>query len=319
MKKCEDIKDSLPLYLDDSLSGADKKAVEEHLKACPLCTKELTQLSKAQSLVNNVDRIDPPPWLKQTIMARVREEAEKKSFVRKLFYPLRIKIPVQVFATICIAVLAVYIYRSGEERTKEVVPSYAPAPVMEIQKSQIPEGKENNFADQEIRNEDKSIQKKGAEKEVVKEESVYPAKDSAEQISSDMQGDKLESAPAAKSVVLPQVAMEQKNKSALPGASVRTAKATQRQDSATKPNFLLKVSDVDAAAGEVEKLLFKYEAQNLTRQIIQDKIIITARLKNQNITDLITKLKTIGLLEHGSISTQHVEGETFIVMEIVNH
>lgn len=319
MKKCKDIKDSLPLYLDDSLSGADKKAVEEHLKACPQCTKELTLLSKAQTLVNNLDMVDPPPWFKQKIMARVREEAEEKSFIQKLFYPLQIKIPVQIFATICIAVLAVYIYRSGEEQTKEVIPSYAPAPVIEIQKSQTTDRKEKTFADKETRKEYKSIQEKGAEKEAVKEESVYPAKDSAEQISSDLQGDKLESAPAAKSVVLSQAAMEQKNKSAVPGTSVRIAKTTLRQEATVKHNLLLKVSDVDIAAGEVEKLLLKYEAQNLTRQTIQDKIIITAELKNQNIKDLITKLKTIGLLEQENISTHHVEGETLMIIEIANH
>jgi len=296
MKKCKDIKNSLPLYLDNSLSGADKKAVEEHLKACPPCTKELILLSKAQALVNNLDTVDPPPWFKQKIMARVRQEAEKKSFAQKLFYPLRIKLPVQIFATICIAVLAVYIYRSGEDRTKEVVPSYAPAPVIETQKSQMPEGKDKTLADKEIPQEYKSMQKKGAEKEAFKEESIYPAKDSAEQISSDMQGNKFESAPAVKSVVLPQAAMEQKNKSTVLGTSARTATVPQRQDLATKPNLVLKVSDVDAAAGEVEKLLLKYEAKNLTRQAIQDKIIITAELKNKNIKELITKLKTIGRL-----------------------
>jgi hypothetical protein len=319
MKKCEDIKNSLPLYLDNSLSGGDKKAVEEHLKACPQCTKELTLLSKAQTLVNNLDTVDPPPWFKQKIMARVREEAEKKSPVQKLFYPLRIKLPVQIFATICIAVLAVYIYRSGEERAKEIVPSYAPAPVIETQKSQMPEEKDNTLADKAIRQEDKFMQKKGAEKETVKEASVYPAKDTAEQISSEVRGDKFESAPAATSVVLPQAAMEQKNKSAVSGASLRTANAPQKQDSVMKPNLLLKVSDVDTAAGEVEKLLFKYAAKNLTRQTLQDKIIITAELKNKNINDLITELKTIDLLEQGNISTHHVEGETFIVIEIANH
>jgi hypothetical protein len=39
----------------------------------------------------------------------VRKEAGRKSFVQKWFYPLRFKIPVQVAATVVIAVLAVYI------------------------------------------------------------------------------------------------------------------------------------------------------------------------------------------------------------------
>ena len=54
MKKCKDIENILPLYLDDSLSGADKKAVEEHLKSCSQCTKTLSQLSKTETLVNSL-------------------------------------------------------------------------------------------------------------------------------------------------------------------------------------------------------------------------------------------------------------------------
>ena len=76
MKNCKEIENNLSLYLDDSLSGADKQAVEEHLKSCPRCTKALIQLSKTQTLVNNLAEIEPPAWFKQKIMAKVRKKAE---------------------------------------------------------------------------------------------------------------------------------------------------------------------------------------------------------------------------------------------------
>jgi uncharacterized membrane protein YfbV (UPF0208 family) len=78
--------------------------------------------------------VEPPPWFKQKIMSRVREEAEKKSLAQKWFYPLRIKIPVQIMAAIVIAVFAVYIYRSGDEQMKVVLPPTSPTPVMETKK-----------------------------------------------------------------------------------------------------------------------------------------------------------------------------------------
>jgi len=161
MKNCKEIENNLSLYLDDSLSDADKKAVEEHLKSCPRCTKALVQLSKTHTLVNNLAEVEPPAWFKQKIMAKVRKKAEKKSFVQKLFYPLRIKIPVQILATVFIAVLAVYIYRAGEEQMKEVVPSSAPAPIMEVQKSQLPEQKMKTSANENIQKEDHVIKKGG--------------------------------------------------------------------------------------------------------------------------------------------------------------
>ena len=89
MKTCKDIKNSLPLYLDDSLSDTDKKAVEEHLKTCPNCTKTITQLSKTETLVNSLTDVNPPPWLKYRIMARVREEAERKALFKNYFIRYR--------------------------------------------------------------------------------------------------------------------------------------------------------------------------------------------------------------------------------------
>src|SRR4030042_6864652 len=102
MKNCKDIENSLPLYLDNLLSDADKRAVEAHLKSCPQCVKLLAQLQRTGKLVDNLEEVEPPPWFKQKIMARGREDAKKKSFTQKWFYPLRIKVPVQVFATIFI-------------------------------------------------------------------------------------------------------------------------------------------------------------------------------------------------------------------------
>jgi len=96
MINCKEIENNLPLYLDNSLSRVDKQTVEEHLKSCPQCAKAFAQLQKTEKLVNNLTEIDPPPWFKQKIMAKVREESEKKNLVQKWFYPLQIKIPVQI-------------------------------------------------------------------------------------------------------------------------------------------------------------------------------------------------------------------------------
>lgn len=137
MKKCSAIENLLPLYAEGVLSDAEKRVVEEHLSDCAACQKELACLQEAGRLVNNLPDVEEPAWFQQKIMARVREEAEKESFVRKWFYPLRIKIPVQIMATIVIAVLAVYIYRSGDEQAKRMLPG-APRPTAEMRMEQAP-------------------------------------------------------------------------------------------------------------------------------------------------------------------------------------
>jgi anti-sigma factor RsiW len=318
MKNCKEIENNLPLYLDSLLTGADKQALEEHLKSCPRCTKALIQLSKTQTLVNDLTEVEPPAWFKQKIMAKVREESEKKSLVQKWFYPLRIKIPVQILATVFIAVLAVYIYRAGEEQMKEVVPSSAPVPVMEVQKSQLPEQKMKTSVDENIQKEDQVIEKKGMPREEVREVAVDATKDVNKQVVTNIEADKYESAPAAKSVEQSGAELEKKKESNILGAAMKASRAPRAQRVMPNTKVLLKVADIDTAVGQVEKLLIKYEAKNINRQTTQGKVIMTVELKNQKTNDFTTRLKTIGQVEEGSAPLNNTEGNIFLVIEILN-
>jgi len=85
MKKCKKLKTTCRCIWIILFPAPIKKVVEEHLKSCPRCTKILVQLSKTQTLVNNLAEVEPPVWLKQKIMAKVREEAEKKSLSKNGF------------------------------------------------------------------------------------------------------------------------------------------------------------------------------------------------------------------------------------------
>ena len=80
MSKCHDIQTLLPLYEEGILTDAEKQAVEDHLARCADCRREVTLLQKADRLVKNLSSVEEPPWFQQRIMARVREEAGKKSF-----------------------------------------------------------------------------------------------------------------------------------------------------------------------------------------------------------------------------------------------
>lgn len=46
MIKCEMIQDLLPLYYDEVCSGETRRAVEEHLAACPDCRSRLEQMAE---------------------------------------------------------------------------------------------------------------------------------------------------------------------------------------------------------------------------------------------------------------------------------
>ncbi len=70
--------------------------------------------------MQGLEEVEPPPFFEQRIMSRVREEAgQKQGILRKLFYPLHIKIPIQALATLLVAVLAFYVYQKGEPEMKQ--------------------------------------------------------------------------------------------------------------------------------------------------------------------------------------------------------
>ncbi len=131
MKTCQDMENLLSFYTEGALTDDERRAVEEHLAHCEACRRELAALQQAARMVEALPPVETPPWFEQKIMAGVRREASKKRFVQKWFYPLGIKIPLQVMATLVIAVLAVLIYRGSEDSVKDLLPGVTP-PAMEL-------------------------------------------------------------------------------------------------------------------------------------------------------------------------------------------
>ena len=124
---CKEIDNLLPAYEEDLLPSEEKKGVETHLAACERCRRSLACLRRSQELVRGLGEVEPPPFFEERIMARVRQEAgEKRGGLRKLFYPLHIKIPIQALATVVVAVLAFHLYQQGEPEMKRVAPLPVP-------------------------------------------------------------------------------------------------------------------------------------------------------------------------------------------------
>jgi hypothetical protein len=104
------MKKKLSEYLDGELEAEEKAYVEEHLASCEDCSATLAELTKTLQYMGDLDEVEPPPWFAEKVMQRVREEAEKESFFRKLFYPLHIKLPVEAVALVLVAVVAYFAF-----------------------------------------------------------------------------------------------------------------------------------------------------------------------------------------------------------------
>ncbi|MCX5799121.1 MAG: DUF2275 domain-containing protein, partial [Proteobacteria bacterium] len=121
MMECKDIQESLSAYLEGVVSSEDKKLINEHLSSCQQCSSALEDMKKTGELLQNLEEIEPPPWLTKKIMSQVREESEhKEGIFHKLFYPLHIKIPMEAFATLIVVVMVLSIYKTIEPDMKAI-------------------------------------------------------------------------------------------------------------------------------------------------------------------------------------------------------
>ncbi len=134
---CKEIEILLAALLEGVLPADEAKRVRDHLAGCPSCSKALEDLKESGEMVRKLEEVEPPPWLKTRVMARVREEAgQKESILRKLFFPLHVKIPIQALATALIAVVAWNVYKTGEPEFRQIAPP--PAAVQEAPHAKIP-------------------------------------------------------------------------------------------------------------------------------------------------------------------------------------
>jgi hypothetical protein len=118
-----DVRHRLSEYIDGSVVADEKAAIEAHLKTCRQCADALQELRKTIEHIKTVEEVDPPAWMTQKIMATVRAESEKKSWMQRLFFPLSIKLPIQTIAVVFLAIGAFYIYRNIQPSS---TPSEAP-------------------------------------------------------------------------------------------------------------------------------------------------------------------------------------------------
>src|SRR5215510_15081720 len=108
---CADVQKDLSDFLEKSVDNERARTIEDHLAICSLCNEELAGLAECQRLVSSLPMVEPPLGFTSRVMARVREAEHPPSLWERLFWPLRIKIPLQATAVVLIALLAAYIYQ----------------------------------------------------------------------------------------------------------------------------------------------------------------------------------------------------------------
>jgi hypothetical protein len=347
---CKEIEDLLPGMIDGALPETEKKRIEAHLETCASCCKAFADLRISDERVKSLEEVEPPPWLKTRVMARVREEAgQKEGFLRKFFYPLHIKVPIQALATVLIAVVAWNVYKTGEPEFRQMAPpstavqeapqaqappvpsagiakrdespapsekkSFAPPPAPG--KEPVPQRaatvREETTADAEKPVERLKAAKRAAEPP--KDEDAWKGKGAARSEEADrvLEARALDQKQKAMKAPVGAVAKEAGKQEAPPAAGpMLSAAVTPRPDL----EITLRARDPGSAAAEAETLLSQLSAKTVDRQTREGRVILTARIKTERLEALRERLKSLGPVQESVHVAPRPGGSLTIRIEI---
>ncbi|RJR20932.1 MAG: DUF2275 domain-containing protein [Nitrospiraceae bacterium] len=278
---CRDIQEKLSAFMEEELSIGEMTQVEEHLKACPKCSLALEDLRKTIALTKSIEEAEPPPWLRQKVMTRVREEAaKKKGILQKLFYPLHIKVPLEVFATVAIAVTAFYVFNAVEPEITQPQPFTSPSvDIQESEKKDIPE-----------------LAKVPAEKELL---AVVPAPASQasepeDRVPAAGMAEEAVSPPEKETVRLEESGaadfrMKREMRSLAPSVMMKAAEADKQAMGMT-----LFVKDTLTVSQDIEKAVRKLGGEIIRSESVDNKLFFTVILNSTKVKELKEAMKFLG-------------------------
>lgn len=352
---CNEIGNLLPAYLENLLSPEEKKNIEGHLASCPRCSRAYEALKKTDEIVQDLTEVEPPPFFEQRIMSRVREEAvQKQGVLRKLFYPLYIKVPIQAFATLLVAVIAFSVYRTVIPELKDLAPPaitltepakdqataesrkapMAPAavtPVMRTPAADLPEKKQPRFVAPAIENGAKTDQAAGSPSPLQEERGssmkpAAPAMKAREEEDVTLRAETLSKAQdkagrqeADQSFETSPPEYKRKGKMAHIGAAPAPSQITAAT-AAKRATFdlTIQVRDVPIAVREVEERLGQANGRIIERQRRDGREFLKAEVAAQNLATFLDRIEAIGRVKVEKSPRDVPDGLVTINIEIAS-
>jgi len=116
--ECAEIKELLSEYLDDTLDSKTTVLVQEHVQACSGCKEELDSLRSLVGALGSLEPAKAPDDFLDRLHERIEQRSTFSKFVRKLFVPMQIKIPMQFAAVTAVALLVFAVVRTQQPRKR---------------------------------------------------------------------------------------------------------------------------------------------------------------------------------------------------------
>lgn len=312
----------LPAYEEDLLSPEEKKSMEGHIATCPRCSQDLEDLKKAHALVRDIEEVEPPPFFEGRIMARIRDEAgRKQGLLRRFFYPLYVKIPVQIMATILIAVLAFHVYRGGEPEIQKLTPPLVP--LIEMEKGQDTAESRQRLADSPAI---LPAQRTGTTdlSEKKQQQFVTPPFEkgmAADGIANSRAATREERPwamkPAAPEIISPAQKEKRVDTAAAVGESRKMRTEEERGVSAI--DLTIQVADTSAAVREIEERLGRMGARIIEQKRSEGGEFLEAEIAATNVGPFLDGLEEVGRVRLKKSPLPLLQGKRIVSIKIVHN
>ena len=320
------IRHKLSDFLDNAVSATEKAEIEAHLKSCTICSDALEELRKTVEQVKQIEDIEPPAWMTQKIMAKVRAEAEvKKRWYERLFFPLAVKLPIQAVAVLFLAVGAYYVYQNtnpagkyGEapvdqfEAAKPAGPTLAPPPEAKMQQEPAAPAKEVPQTPQyKVLDMKQEYEKKPPPAPLAKAGAPAPAASAAPAMerNKDAAFGRQTAAPrAAAPAALQDKAERSTAREAEPSEGAGELKKARSAAAAETAEFRLSLSVIDSAAADkkIEDITRELKGTFIGRDIKSGNRTLTVSLDTKMLNVFKEKLEKLGeLKEQGTASASY--------------
>ena len=112
--ECEEVRPHLSAYVDGFLDPRIKGPVEEHLSTCTACRQSLESLQGLVQELNDLKQVKAPDDFLEQVHVRMKHGSGFHALMKKLFVPLRVKIPYQFAAAAAMTVLIFFIIHTPQ-------------------------------------------------------------------------------------------------------------------------------------------------------------------------------------------------------------
>jgi hypothetical protein len=99
-------------YVDDELDLVTRGIVEEHLAVCTACVAELRSLNAYLRAMAGMEKVGAPPNFLAAVHECLKQPSTLERLVKWLFYPLKIKVPMELAGVALATLFLVFTYQA---------------------------------------------------------------------------------------------------------------------------------------------------------------------------------------------------------------